>query len=374
MKTLLFFLPTLGGGGAEMHTLRVVNHLDRSRYNPVVAVTRPGGSYEPMLAEGIALHALAPGVKSSTRSMLCSTKPLSRLIERVQPAFVLPVLDPSCGVAYKALRLTKTDRRPKLVCCIQNNFSVQARHMRFPLSLLLRSYRQAYAQADHVVALSRGVAEDLNQQIPSTRPKTSVVFNAAVDERMVALSQEPMDRPRPEGPLVVACGRLTRQKGFDDLLDAFAKVRDKVQATLWIMGAGPDEQGLRRRCAALGLDNAVEFLGFQNNPYRVMRAADLFVLSSRWEGFGMVVVEAMAVGTPVVSTDCPFGPAEILAGGEHGPLFKVGDVDAMARHITTLLTDLQELRSYADKGLARSNDFSAKCIADGYADVLDRLA
>jgi glycosyltransferase involved in cell wall biosynthesis len=184
----------------------------------------------------------------------------------------------------------------------------------------------------------------------------------------------PLDERIPAGPLLVACGRLAEQKGFPYLIDAMSLVRKEIPAaTLWILGEGPDRRALQEQIDNSSLGNAVRLLGFRDNPYSFMAAADLFVLSSIFEGFGNVIVEAMASGTAVVSTDCPYGPSEIITDGINGLLVPPRDHQALAEAILRVLrsNDLRARLEHA--GRQRSKDFSALAIADDYARVFDSL-
>ena len=130
--------------------------------------------------------------------------------------------------------------------------------------------------------------------------------------------------------MVLAAGRLVALKGFDTLLRAFARVRQQMPARLVILGEGSERSNLERLAAELGVAADVDMPGFDPNPFRYMKRAGVFVLSSRYEGLPNVLIQAMACGCPVVSTDCPNGPAEILDGGRYGPLVPVDDVEALA--------------------------------------------
>jgi glycosyltransferase involved in cell wall biosynthesis len=134
-------------------------------------------------------------------------------------------------------------------------------------------------------------------------------------------------------------------------------VRKTIPVNLWILGSGRLEVGLRESIKEMNLEDSVELLGFQTNPFAFMAAADIFVLSSAWEGFGNVIVEALACGTPVVSTRCPFGPEEILAGGEYGLMADVGDSKNLAERILELAKDSEKRADLAEKGRIRARDF-----------------
>jgi glycosyltransferase involved in cell wall biosynthesis len=174
-----------------------------------------------------------------------------------------------------------------------------------------------------------------------------------------------MDWARHAGPQLIAIGNLKQEKDFPLLLEAFAKVRQQVNARLLILGEGQERNRLEGRRAKLGLDAFVDMPGFVANPYAYLARADLFLLSSASEGFGNVVVEALACGTPIVSTDCS-GPREILADGRHGRLVAVGDPHEFASAILAAL----EVEHDRAALIRRSQDFSVKKAADAYLELL----
>jgi glycosyltransferase involved in cell wall biosynthesis len=165
--------------------------------------------------------------------------------------------------------------------------------------------------------------------------------------------------------VILGVGRLTPAKDFPTLLRAFARVRQVRAVRLVILGEGELRGTLEALVRDLGLEDSVSLPGFVQNPYAYMARAKLFVLSSAWEGFGSALVEAMACGLPVVSTDCG-GPSEILEGGMYGRLVPVGDPQALAEAILTALVEPPQ----ADLLRARAEDFSVEKIADQYLEVL----
>jgi glycosyltransferase involved in cell wall biosynthesis len=160
-------------------------------------------------------------------------------------------------------------------------------------------------------------------------------------------------------------GRLEQQKDFPTLIHAFAKVRQMQTAKLVILGSGREEKKLLSLVNELDLSEDVAMLGFVENPYAYMAKSAIFVLSSAWEGFGNVVAEALAAGAPVVSTNCPSGPAEILDNGKYGELVSVGDSQAMAEAILRVL--LGEIKSVDSDWLEQ---FKLETVAQKYLDVL----
>ena len=206
----------------------------------------------------------------------------------------------------------------------------------------LRAVRRMYARADGVVAVSRGVAEDVVRITGLPSDRVRVVPNPVVTPELERLANAPLPHAwllHKETPVILGVGGLRRQKDFQTLLRAFAAMRRQRPCRLIILGEGRQRQRLEALSRELGVQGDVPLPGFEPNPYPYMAAADLFVLSSLWEGFGAVLVEALALGLPVVSTDCPTGPREILGDGRFGRLVPVGDPTAMAQAMLAALAD-----------------------------------
>jgi glycosyltransferase involved in cell wall biosynthesis len=362
---VLIFTLVLGGGGAEMQALRVANHLDRSRFDVQIAVLRGGGSFESALADDVSLHILSDG------NLISKARSLRALMRREKPDIVCSLLEVPNLLAAWAARGVRP--RPHLVACVQAPPSITWRGggLRPLFRAIVSRY---YRRAERIIAISHGVAQDIFALAPGAETHTTTVYNAGVDERLHKLAAMPIDssEKRPQGPLLVACGRLTEQKGFPYLLDAFAMIRREVpDAVLWILGEGPDREALEQQIENLSLGDSVRLLGFRDNPYSYMASADLFVLSSVFEGFGNVVAEALACGTAVVSTDCPYGPSEIITDGVSGLLVPPRDPQALAAAIVRVLREPGLRSTLAKRGQQRSRDFSAETIAAQYAEVFN---
>lgn len=373
---VLFFVPILGGGGAEKHLVRVANHLDPERFRVSLAVARSGGSYHSELQQHVEVHDFGGERKrSSMGAVLRAIKPLRQLIDRDRPDVLCPVMDASNLAAVASVRSLPSP--PKIVLSVQAPPAVRGAGLRgMKKRLWAQVTRSLYRRNHRIIALSTGVAESIAAVAPAAADRVEVIYNAGVDAAVLEGASQPlppMDRP-PGKPLIVACGRLTEQKGFRYLLDAFARVRSEMDVGLWIIGDGPDRDHLEHRIRELDLRGEVQLLGFKDNPYQYMAAADVFVLSSLWEGFGNVVVEAMACGAPVVSTDCPYGPGEIIQDRESGLLVPPANAAALAEAVLQVLRDEQLRRSLASQATVRARDFHASVIAGSYGDLFLRVA
>ena len=229
--------------------------------------------------------------------------------------------------------------------------------------------KRFYPWADHIVAVSRGVADDLAEVANLPKDRITVIYNPLVSDALTKKAKEPPDHPwfeADQAPVILGTGRLILQKDFPTLIKAFAKVRNTHRANLVILGEGTERMRLQRLVEVLGLCEYVSMPGFVGNPLAYMARAAVVVLPSAWEGFPAVLVEAMACGTPVVSTDCQSGPAEILENGKHGPLVPVGDIDGLASAITKTL----DKRPHSDSLIQRASMFQVRGGADAYLHLL----
>ena len=226
----------------------------------------------------------------------------------------------------------------------------------------------AYRQADHVIAISDDVRQRLCSITLLPDTQVSVIENPAYTDDSVTMGDETPDHPwfNDDIPIVVGVGRLTGYKNFDILIRAVSQIAARRDIRLLILGKG----GLRAELESLVKNlNAQEFIalpGFVDNPFAYYKSADIFAHAAKFEAFGNVLVEALAMGTPVVATNCPGGPPSILGHGKWGRLVPIGDPDAMAKAIEVTLdepTDAERLKS-------RAQDFNVDTVADEYLSVL----
>jgi glycosyltransferase involved in cell wall biosynthesis len=255
-----------------------------------------------------------------------------RYLRTERPHALLAVKDRANQVAILAGKLARTTTRiaveiqTTISAALRGKSSLQKAAWYLPMRLL-------YPMADVVVAVSEGVARDLVEITGLPRQRIQVIRNPAVSGAMLRLAREPIDHPWYQDasiPIITGMGRLTRQKDFPTLIRAFARVRSQLPCRLMLLGEGGDRAMLGELAHRLGVAEDIALPGFVVNPYPFLSRASLFVLSSLWEGSPTVLTEAMALGVPVVATDCQSGPREILRGGEIAPLVPVGDPEALA--------------------------------------------
>jgi glycosyltransferase involved in cell wall biosynthesis len=258
-----------------------------------------------------------------------------RYLRREKPLALLSTLDHANIVALWAKRLSGSQARIVVRVTSTITFSSNnASSLRGRLvPWLIRCF---YLKADGIVAVSKGVAQDLSRNFGIPAERIKVIYNPAVTPELFKRAKEPVEHPwfaPGQPPVILGVGRLTKAKNFPTLIRAFALVRRQRPARLMILGEGEERPRLEALVKELGLEEDVALPGFIDNPYAYMARAGVFVLSSAWEGLPYVLIQSMACGCPVVSTDCPSGPAEILENGKYGPLVPVGDVEVLAEAI-----------------------------------------
>ncbi len=269
----------------------------------------------------------------------------------------------------------------KVILTDHNHFFLLVRNARslyrrfFGLFILPHLMRIFYPLSDAVICASEGVEESI-LDVVNVKDKIKTIYYPVAVDKIYNLSKEPVDHTwflQGDTPVILGAGRLVNQKDFPTLLRAFHLVVQKMPARLVILGEGKDREELEKLTKELGIDERVAFLGFQKNPFKYMSKASVFVLSSLHEGFGNVIVEAMACGTPVISTDCKSGPGEIIEHEKSGILVSVGDYKSLSETIMKLLSDSSLRQSLSAEGIKRVRYFSLEKNIRQYEDVFQKL-
>jgi glycosyltransferase involved in cell wall biosynthesis len=360
-KRLSIFLPSLAGGGAERAICGIANGLAARGVDTTLVLGMAQGPYMDIV------HPAVRVVDLGAPSTLQALPRLARHLHRTRPASLLAAMSHANVVAALAHRLSASQAR--LVLSERVNLSsVFDAHRELRTRATLALMRRTYPWADHVVAVSEGVAQDLTRHVAVPPHRVVTIYNPVVDEHLLAQAAAAPAHPwlaSGSVPVVLAAGRLIAQKDFATLIDAFAKLRQGRRARLLILGEGELRAPLMAQAARLGVAEDVALPGFEPNPFAAMRAASVFVLSSRFEGLPGVLIQAMACGARVVSTDCPSGPREVLEGGRWGALVPVGDAARLASAIAAALDD-----AHPPEVRLRAGFFSAQAAVDAYAKVL----
>jgi glycosyltransferase involved in cell wall biosynthesis len=360
-QPIALYLPSLRGGGAERVMVTLANGFVARGLDIDLVLAKAEG---PFLSE---VDSRVRIIDLDASRVICSLPGLVRYLRRERPFAMLSALNHANIIAAWACIVSRISLR-----LVLSEHSTLTRSLAGYLSCRIRILPKlmslTYPYADAVVAVSSGAADDLAAAIKLPRERIYVIHNPVVTPAMLKKSREPIDHRwfRPgEPPVILGVGRIVRPKDFSVLIRAFAKLREQREARLMILGEGEERLQLEALVSELGVGEYVLMPGFVANPYAYMHQTALFVLSSAWEGFGNVIVEAMACGTPVVSTDCLSGPAEILENGRWGRLVPVGDATALTAAIIATLDDPKH-----PDIVRRSLDFSMDAAVERYLKVL----
>ncbi|MDX2230097.1 MAG: glycosyltransferase [Leptolyngbyaceae cyanobacterium bins.349] len=329
-----FLIGTFGGGGIE----RITAHLAHS-------FVKLGVKVDLVLNRGESPHLWRMPVETriidlKQPRLSMSLPGLINYLRQERPPVMLAADHYLNELALVARRIAGVPTR--IYVAEHNQLSQTARRtgkLKARLAPLLTRF--LYPWADGIVAVSNGVAKDLAQTASLPLERIQTIYNPVITPEILASAKEPVDHSwlnTQDVPVILGVGKLEAQKDFPNLIRAFAKVRQVKPARLMILGWGPDRPQLETLVQELGLQDDVDLPGYVQNPYAYMARSAVFVLSSAWEGLPTVLIEAMALGTPVVSTDCESGPDEILAGGKYGYLTPVGDSAALANAILQVLS------------------------------------
>ena len=352
-----------GTGGVERMISNLVSGLEAlgTRID-LLLVRRDNTSY---------LHGVSSGVNIiplKARHNLSALPELLAYIRTARPRAILAAKDRAIFVAAVAKALSLG--RLRVVGRLGTTVSVGIEGKPV-LARILRKFMMAlsYRIIDETICVSRGVAQDLSRITGLPASRFHVVENPVITPKLFLMAQKEVKHPwlkRKDRPVILGMGRLTRQKDFETLIEAFSILRESIPSRLIILGEGRKRPLLERKIEEKGLKDSVSLPGFIPNPYPFLLRADLFVLSSLWEGSPNALTEAMALGVPVVSTDCPSGPREILKGGEFGLLVPMRDPGALAKAMEETLRNPPEKKALMDA----VKDYTVERSSKRYLEIL----
>ena len=355
-----FFLETLNFGGVQRVILNLADEFVKKEIDVDLFVSSLTGPYMSRITHQVRVF---PG-SNRVRNIL----PFFRYLQSQKPDVLITS---HIHISIMSIILCKLVRIPiTIVVTVHVHCTRANQSNNFFRALIVRMLaRISYPLADSVVAVSESVANDLSRFIDFPQDRIDVINNAAVTQRVFAEANERLSHPWFETntiPIILGSGRLTEQKDFHTLIRAFAIVRASINAKLMILGEGEERSSLEDLIYQLNLKEDIELRGYVENPFSYMARASLFVLSSLWEGSPTVLIEALALGIPVVATDCPGGSKEILENGKYGTLVPVGNSERIAKAI------LEVLHKKTDKAMIkrRGMEYSAQRSAEQYLQLL----
>lgn len=342
-KKLLFVIHSLHGGGAERVLTNLIKHLDREKYIIYLLLFEKKGPYLSEIPGHVNIYDLRKRNKYSFINLILR---VVKIIREVKPETIISINNYTNIVVGLARLLYR--KKIRLVLSERSNLSGFLLETKWSQLKRILS-RIALNQADIVVVNSQGSKNDLEKYFCSKKEVT-VIKNPLDLDKIEELSREKIENNNIY-PYLLAVGRISREKGYRCLLKAYSLINQEIPENLVILGEGEEKKELIELAEELKIQDKVFFLGFQNNPYKFMKNASLYILSSFREGFPNVLLEAMACGVPIISTNCPSGPDELIVNGENGILVPPGNSEAIAGAIIEMLKNekMRKLFSYLGK-------------------------
>ena len=364
---ILVFIHAFNAGGAQRRAITLARAFQEAGHDVAMAVVDETGELRHELPAGVKVHQLGSwfphwltGSKARATRLLGAVPGLARLIRRKRPDILLAGANHallSCALAH---RIAGDCADTQLVLRFSNTLSGDRKKRSLTRPLKIAWLRRLVARAFALIAVSDDVARDVAKRLKIRRERLHVLPNPVIDVKFYKTCCQSPDHKwlqEKNVPVVLGVGRLHAQKDFATLINAFAWLRTKQDARLIVYGEGDERKHLQKIVAASGHSDAIDFPGYHSRPWQEMAHSDVLVLSSCWEGMPGVLIEAMAAGCPVISTDCPGGSREILQDGQFGQLVPVGDAQAMAQAIENVLAASPD--TYALQNAAAHYDIKA---------------
>ena len=362
-KKISIIMPSFRGGGAERVFIDLAEGLADTGCMVDLVVINDEGPYRNSVNKKINIVCLFGS--SASRSLF----KLKNYIKDCESTTILSCLTHLNIIVLIASKLSRF--KGQVVVTEHNHYSLEKADLPRRKAFFLKFFaKYLYRMADNIIAVSQGVADDLSTCLNIDSDRLQVIYNPIDSERICLLSRSvpqnvpPFINELPSTRYFIGIGRLVKQKRYDLMIKAFRQVRNRdSNVALVILGDGPQKAELQQLIKDEQLENCVYLLGFIDNPFYLLAAAKALVLSSDFEGFGNVIAEALVLGTPVVSTNCPSGPSEILSSGEFGSLVEPGEIDQLA----TAMIDMLGESGYEKHDLiARGKEFDKSCAVSQY--------
>lgn len=355
-------MPSARGGGAEKSIIKMCNEISRRGINVELVLVKAEGVNLPYINKKVKVIDL-----NLSRSLFSIIKLTKYLIKANPDVLISAMKHANIPAIISTLLARNNGSKTKVIISERSNASQSLiNNKSFKNTILLWMMKFFYPKADRVVGISKGVSEDIQTLIKLKSSKVCTIYNPVVENSLILKSQEKIRCAwfnDIKVPIVIAVGRLTKAKGFDNLINSFSVVLKETDSHLVILGEGEEREYLEILITELNLEKKISLPGYVDNPYKYLVNSKVFVLSSIWEGFGNVLVEALTCGCNVVSSDCPSGPKEIINVFKKGTLVPVNDIESMGIGI------LKEL--IADKDLTiRKKHFTTEACVDDYLNLV----
>ncbi len=368
ISEVTFFLPNLNSGGAERAAINLLKYLKNSSYKISLLLAKKEGILLSEVPEDVRVFEL------STLSFPIIFVKLVRYFNKKKPALFISTFPSLSILAILARKFSRN--KPKIIIIEHSVFSANKLNARTLLRRFLAKFifpslmRYFYREVEYIICVSNGVANDI-AEITGLKNNIKVIYNPIIVKEIDRLSQEKVPLfDSDSNPIILAVGRLVKAKDYPTLLEAFSLVCKQINAKLLILGEGEEREKIIDLAKKLSVGDNIKLLGFQKNPYKYMSKSSVFVLSSIQEGFPTVILEAMACGAPVVSTNCNSGPNEIIDNNKNGILVPIKNPQAMADALLKILKDKSFKEYIIEGGRNRVKDFSEKIIINEYDKII----
>ena len=366
-RKILFVIPSLGGGGAERIVVLLLEYIDKQKYEPVLLAFESVTKYQIQGCDNLKIIGLN---KRSKISNITLPFTLARVIRKEKPDVILSFMNYANLITSVAKLLS-----------INSNYFIQSDHNNLTELMKMGRYgvvrslitRLLYKIGDNRICVSMGVEKDLCDNWGVKQSKCLTIHNPVDYQNIQRSLIEPVNEPwfDEDIPVIIACGRLSAQKNYPMLLNAFSLLVDNIEVRLVILGEGEKQGEIVGLIEEYGIENRVKLMGFVSNPFKYIAKSTVFVLTSDSEGFGNVLIEAMACGAPVVSTRCPSGPEEIIDHMEDGILISVGAEEECANAMKMVLYDKKLRSQFSKNGREKSKRFDIVKVVKQYEAVFD---
>jgi glycosyltransferase involved in cell wall biosynthesis len=361
---ILFVLPRMVTGGLERVTLNLIKELQNRGHNCAFALRKAYGEFLPEA------EALCPVYEIGAKGLHQFVPKLSDLIRQWQPTHIISALSDIGFLTYLAIKHSKQEvcwvhsvHGPHDIITVKPN--VMGR-LRFRLDNFFAAI--VYKKTDKIIAVSNGIRQDILNKFQCFEDKVVTIYNPVLEYKHLIHKSSTTNFVN-NSPKIIALGRLTRQKGFDILIQAMKKVPQPWHLEIW--GDGEEYENLQHLINVLDLNKSITLKGSTSQPFNILRQADLFVLSSRFEGFGLVLVEALSCGKKIIATNCPHGPQEILENGRWGTLVDNENIEALSNAIIISLKD--ENNVSPNPLIERAQAFTNEVSTDQWEHILKKL-
>ncbi len=356
----------MAGGGAERVLSNILKNIDRDIFTPYLILLKKEGELLSELPSDINLVELGMKSYSLSKEFFFLFIKLFKLIKQIKPDVFISFLWESNIILLSTCLLSKDTKAIISERIAPLSYFKDILRKSLKVSIAKFITKNIYKKAFLIICVSSGIRDEL-MELGIDQNKLKVIYNPLDINKIKHLSDEQISYPK---RYILFVGRLHLQKNIPLLIKAFSQIKDFYCGNLVIIGRGDEEENLKNLVRELQLTERVDFLGFQANPYKWMKNADLFILPSNYEGFPGVLLEAMVCGVPVISTDCPYGPREIIDNGVNGILIPTDNVDALIEAIKKLLQNKELKEKLVLNGFQKVMKFDISKVVKDYEEML----